>query len=78
MASLPGTDLNCENRPSRLRFLDPHAAKNPKTEIDFACDPHRKGEERKPVFSTGIFLPDPLIVSGWGVKFVPPPAFERF
>ena len=31
-----------------------------------------------PDFSNGIFLPDPLIVSGWGVKFFPPPAFERF
>ncbi|AKS24108.1 hypothetical protein ABH19_10705 [Leptospirillum sp. Group II 'CF-1'] len=27
---------------------------NPKTEIDFAYDPHRKGEERKSRFSNGI------------------------
>ncbi|KGA92652.1 hypothetical protein LptCag_2693 [Leptospirillum ferriphilum] len=50
---------------------------SPKTEIEFACDPHRKGEERKSRFFERDFLPDPLIVSGWGVKFFLPPAFEQ-
>ena len=37
-ASLPGTDLNRESRPSRMRFLDPHTAKNETLEILHAIE----------------------------------------
>jgi hypothetical protein len=35
-------------------FCNPLGEIHPKTEIDFAYDPHRKGEERKSRFSNGI------------------------
>jgi hypothetical protein len=61
-------DLDCIHNHSTLQT----DGRDQQTEIDFACDPHRKGEERKPRFFERDFpfcLPDRLRM---GVKFFPP------